>query len=130
MWFRVPYIVVKEEDAARHARYGYTWRGIKRERDREYSIGAGEYLVVDLETNEVLGVKRGFKISGHDKNTSSGIGWENARPCEVDVIHSKSGIPSLNSMRAIVRKTLIPIPGINEQYIPESHISSLKGSNK
>jgi len=130
IWLSVPYIVVKEEGVARHARYGYTWRGIKRERDRELSIGAGEYLVVDLETNDVLGVKRGFKISGHDKNTSSGIGWENARPCESDILRRKGLTPVLTPMLEIVSHVLIPVPGVNDQYIPEHFRKALKGETK
>ncbi len=130
IFLSLPYMVVKEDDVVRHARYGYTWRGLKRERDRELSIGSGEYLVIDLETNEVLGVKRGFKISGHDKNTASGIGWENARPCETDILRRKGLTPVPISMREIVRKVLMPVRGINDQYIPEPYRHEIKGEAK
>jgi hypothetical protein len=79
---RIPFVVVREEDRQRRARYGFTWRGIKRANDRRYSIGAGEYLIVDLDTNEVLAVKRAFKISGKVKDTKSGIWWGNALWCK------------------------------------------------
>ncbi|OGU23467.1 MAG: hypothetical protein A2580_04945 [Hydrogenophilales bacterium RIFOXYD1_FULL_62_11] len=117
IFLTLPYMVVKEDDVVRRARYGYTWRGINRERSREFSIGAGEYLVVDLETNEVIAVKRGFKISGHDKNTPSHIWWGNARPCDTDVLRRKGLTPVIVPMTEIVRRTLIPVRGINDQYI-------------
>ncbi len=37
-----------------------TWRGIRRPHDREMGIAGGELIVLDLETNEVLGVRRGY----------------------------------------------------------------------
>ncbi|MGE0874542.1 MAG: hypothetical protein AB7O31_07735 [Burkholderiales bacterium] len=42
------------------SRYGWTWRGIKRPRDRELAIAGGELAVVDLMTGEILGLRRGF----------------------------------------------------------------------
>jgi len=119
--FRLPFMVVKIADAQRHARYGYTWRGIRRERDREFSIGSGEYLVVDLDTNEVLAVKRRFKISGHDKNTSSHIWWGNARPCDSEFIRRGSLPREPVPVDIFVKRVLIPMPGINDQYIPEQY---------
>jgi len=44
------------------ARYGFTWRGIKRPHDREMGIAGGELIVLDLQTQEVLGVRRGYVI--------------------------------------------------------------------
>lgn len=79
--FRIPFEIVIEEDMHRRSRYGFTWRGIKREFDRRYSIGAGEYLIVDMDTDEVIAVKRAFKQSGYDRNTNSHIWWANARSC-------------------------------------------------
>ena len=40
--------------------YGYTWREIRDKYDRHFGVWGGEILVKNLETNEVLGVKRGF----------------------------------------------------------------------
>lgn len=51
-----------EFDAAARARYGVTWRGVKRPNDREMGIAGGELIVLDLETNEVLGVRRGYAL--------------------------------------------------------------------
>lgn len=44
------------------SRYGFTWRGIKRPHDREMGIAGGELIVLDLQTNEVLGVRRGYVV--------------------------------------------------------------------
>jgi hypothetical protein len=51
-----------EYDTSGRARYGVTWRGIKRPNDREMGIAGGELIVLDLETNEVLGVRRGYAL--------------------------------------------------------------------
>jgi len=118
---RVPYVVAIEDDSKRRARYSFTWRGIKRERAREYSIGAGEYLIIDLDTDEVLAVKRRFKISGHDKNTPSRIWWGNARPCDSDIRRKKGRTSSLIPINLFVKKILKPISGINDQYIPKHY---------
>jgi hypothetical protein len=52
----------KNFDTNRKARYGFTWRGIKRPHDREMGIAGGELIVLDLETNEVLAVRRGYAL--------------------------------------------------------------------
>ncbi|MDO9014571.1 MAG: hypothetical protein Q7U84_07325, partial [Polynucleobacter sp.] len=106
--FRLPFMVVIEEDKHRQSKYGFTWRGIKRELDRKYSIGGGEYLMVDMQANEVLGIKRNFVQSGHDQNSESHIWWGNARSCK------KGGW----TPRQSVEKVLKPIPRLNDQYIP------------
>ena len=103
------FAVVKEEDVARRARYGFTWRGIKRPHDRRYSIAAGEHLIVDLDTNEVLAVKRAFKVSGRDKNTSSGIWWGNALWCK-----GKEW-----EYTYLIREVLKPVPDLNQRFLQE-----------
>lgn len=52
----------QEFDSKQKARYGFAWRGIKRPPDREMVIAGGELIVLDLETNEVLGVRRGYAL--------------------------------------------------------------------
>jgi hypothetical protein len=71
----------KEYDSKPKSRYGYTWRGIKRPHDRENAIAGGELIVLDLQTNEVLGIRRGFIISGNVRNVKSGIQWEIGTVC-------------------------------------------------
>ncbi len=68
-------------DTHRKSRYGYTWRGIVRPHDRENGIGGGEVIVVDLETNEVLAVQRGYaKFEIDEEFGLSNAGWRKRCP--------------------------------------------------
>jgi len=71
----------KEYDSHTKSRHGFTWRGIKRPNDRELAIAGGELAVVDLQTGEILGIRRGFARSGFDRISRSGIQWETAEVC-------------------------------------------------
>ena len=51
-----------EYDTKPRARYGFTWRGVKRPMDREMGIAGGELIVLDLQTMEVMGVRRGYNV--------------------------------------------------------------------
>ena len=70
----------KEYASKRQSRYGYVWRGISRPHDREMGITGGEFIVLDLETSEVLAVRRGY-VSGDIERGMEirGIMWH--RPC-------------------------------------------------
>lgn len=70
--------------------YGYTWRGIKRPHDRELGIAGGELIVLNLETNEILGVRRNFALIKRPRNTPAGISWEFAGGCKI-LRHPYSG---------------------------------------
>ncbi len=63
------------------SRYGYTWREIKRPKDRELGISGGELIVVDLKTNEVLGIRRGFARTGFSSRVIGGVNWEATEVC-------------------------------------------------
>lgn len=76
----LPYIVAEEIVEIRKSRYGYTWRGIERQHDRESGIAGGELIVLDLNTAEVVAVRRGFIRSGWMKN-ATGIWWLTGRTC-------------------------------------------------
>jgi hypothetical protein len=78
-----PKTMMREHVGERNSRYGYTWRGIQRPHDRELGIAGGELIVLDLQTNEVLGVRRGFIRSGNVHNLT-GIWWLSARVCPKD----------------------------------------------
>lgn len=78
---RDPKSLKREYDSKLKSRYGYTWRGIKRPHDRENAIAGGELIVLDLQTKEVLGIRRGFIISGNVRNVKSGIQWEIGAVC-------------------------------------------------
>ncbi len=103
----LPFLVVREEFSQRRARYGFTWRGLRRPHDRRHAIASGEYLIVDLDTAEVLAVKRAFKLSGRDRNTPSGVWWGNALWCK-----GKEWEYSY-----LVREVLVPIPDLNARYL-------------
>jgi hypothetical protein len=63
------------------ARYGYTWRGLKRAQDREHGIAGGELLIYDLRTKEVLAVRRQFLIASHNPRGAGKAMWEVAARC-------------------------------------------------
>jgi hypothetical protein len=65
------------------ARYGYTWRGIRRERDRDHNIAGGEVLIYDLQTKEVLAVRRQFLLAGRNKRGEGRAMWEVAASCAI-----------------------------------------------
>ncbi len=63
------------------SRYGFTWRGISRPHDRELGIAGGELIVLDLKTNEVLGVRRGYLRTGGYRNTLTTVSWLTGQTC-------------------------------------------------
>ncbi|MEC4890330.1 MAG: hypothetical protein RI101_09755 [Nitrospira sp.] len=79
-FIRVPYIVAEESVSSPQSRYGYTWRGITRPHDRELGIAGGELIILDIQTNEVLAVRRGFVRSGYMRNMT-GVWWLAAQKC-------------------------------------------------
>jgi len=81
---RIPYIVAQMKVASLESRYGYTWRGIVRPHDRELGIAGGELIVLDLTTNSVLAVKRGFIRGVFDPNQRTGFSWSTNRVCKGD----------------------------------------------
>jgi len=104
-----------EYDTKPKARYGFTWRGIRRPNDREMGIAGGELIVLDLQTQEVMGVRRGYVIwnggwtgkvcpryghSGGQDKTTSFSAWflaKVARP-----IRYKEFFESLEKRRRII----------------------------
>jgi len=64
----------------RTARYGFTWRSISRPQDRELGIAGGELLVIDLDTNDLLGFRRGF-VKTDVSAENRGANWEFAPAC-------------------------------------------------
>jgi hypothetical protein len=76
----VPYVVAEAVVPALKSRYGFTWRGIRRPHDREFGITGGEVIVLDLQTQEVLAIRRGFIRSGWMKNLT-GIWWVTGQVC-------------------------------------------------
>ncbi|MSQ71594.1 MAG: hypothetical protein EXR27_09945 [Betaproteobacteria bacterium] len=83
----------REVTDKRQSRYGLTWRGIRRPGDRESSISGGEWIVLDVQTSEVLAVRRDYSLSGFDSYAPDGIYWVNAISC-----------PNFNPIVSDVRK--------------------------
>ncbi len=74
--------MIEERVKELRSRYGFTWRGITRPHDRELGIVGGEVIVLDLQTNEVLAVRRGYAASGgKTQETVAGIWWLSAAKC-------------------------------------------------
>ncbi len=63
------------------AKYGYTWRGVKRPHDRELGVSGGELIIYDLQTKEILAVRRQFLIASHNPRGEGRAMWEVAGSC-------------------------------------------------
>lgn len=72
-----------EPVASLKSRYGLTWRGIRRTQDREMAIAGSEWILLDLQTRQVLAVMRDYGRTGHAGNSPEGIWWLNAVSCPV-----------------------------------------------
>jgi len=96
----------KEYATTRASRYGYAWRGISRPHDREFAIAGGELIVLDLETNEILAVKRGFIRTGGVRNLT-GIWWPNGQICRSDPDRVKI-FPTYEFIRKVLRAKNAP----------------------
>jgi hypothetical protein len=83
---QVPYIVAMVDVPTLQSRYGYTWRGITRSHDRELGIAGGELIILDLQTNEVLAVRRSFVRSGSVRNNLTGVWWLTAGKCSKEAL--------------------------------------------
>ena len=74
----------KEYDVKLKTRFGYTWRGIARPHDRELGIAGSELIVLDLQNNEVLAVRRAYIRNGDVRNNLTGIWWMGGHVCPVN----------------------------------------------
>jgi hypothetical protein len=63
------------------SRYAYTWRGLTRPHGRELGIVGGELIIMDLQSNEVLAVRRGYIRSGDVRNNLTGVWWLGGHVC-------------------------------------------------
>lgn len=97
----VPYVVHKVGVDTLTSSYGFTWRGIKRNHDRENSIAGGEIAVVELTTGEVLGIRRGFAMT-RMRTATRGPNWEIAAECPPNILGSRN--------KQFLQKVLKPLP--------------------
>ena len=64
-----------------NSRYGILWRGISRPEDRARGIGGGEVIVLDLKTNEVMAVRRGFAHRAVMTEQRGDFNWRGSATC-------------------------------------------------
>lgn len=93
--------MIRTFDTSRRAEYGFTWRGIVRPKDREMGIAGGELIVLDLRTNEVLGVRRNYK-------QTVGLNWLGARSCPQLAVKTSNGTLRAATNFEFVSKILVP----------------------
>ena len=96
--------LIEEQVKELNSRYGFTWRGITRPHDRELGIAGGEVIVLDLKTNEVLAVKRGYLASGRTRDTVGGIWWLGAAACPQRPV---------TALEELLHKVLKPTSSVN-----------------
>ena len=61
------------------SKYGFTWQGISRQKDRELGVAGGETADVELATNKVIAIRRGFILANTYSN--GGISWLTGNAC-------------------------------------------------
>lgn len=81
------------------SRYGYTWRGITRPHDRELGIAGSEFIILDLQANEVLAVRRGYLRTVNIRETGGRVWWLGGHSCP-------SNLPGV--AEAFIHKVLKP----------------------
>lgn len=108
---RVPYIQGRREVTELASRYGYLWRGLRRERDRELGIGGGDFFVIDLSTHEVLGLRRTFNSTFAPKNPRF-TKWSAAREC--------FGLDKTSPVPVFINRVLNPPLNVNDEFVPAS----------
>jgi hypothetical protein len=73
--------MIEERVKKLKSRYAFTWRGIKRPHDRELGIAGGEFIILDVQTQEVLAVRRGYLRTANVRETAGRVWWLGAWPC-------------------------------------------------
>lgn len=96
--------LIEERVKEPKSRYGFTWRGVTRPHDRELGIAGGEVIILDVQTNEVLAVRRGYLASGRTQDTVGGIWWLGAAACPTRPV---------TAMGEFLHKVLKPTTSVN-----------------
>lgn len=94
----------REFDASLRSQFGFTWRGIRRPNDLELGIKGGELIVLDLKTNEVLGVRRNFVRSGGQAGRT--FHWYSSASCPA--LHSQGSPQTKQWADEFIKKVLKP----------------------
>ena len=102
--------LIQQDASMIKSRYGYVWRGITRNHDREVGIAGGELIIVDVQSNEVLAVRRGFIRSGDVRNKLTGVWWLGGHVCPA----GKKGRTDFSTFD-LIKKVLKPSSRITGQ---------------
>jgi hypothetical protein len=73
--------MIEEQVKELKGRYGYTWLGITRPHDRELGIAGGEFIILDVQTQEVLAVRRGYLRTANIRETGGRVWWLGGHSC-------------------------------------------------
>ena len=112
---RVPYLKSRREVDRLSGTFGYAWRGLRRIRDREFGVGGGDFVVFEIATQTVVGLRRTFNstfVPGRPEFTK----WSAARNCPDRL----SGTPIPN----FVQRVLNPDIHVNDEFVPASELSN------
>jgi hypothetical protein len=86
------------------SRYGFTWRGITRPHDRELGVAGGEFIILDLQANEILAVRRGYLRTANVRETGGRVWWLGGWSCPPN----RSG-----ENHALLHKVIKPTKSLN-----------------
>lgn len=114
----LPFMVVRNSVATPIAKYAITWRGVRRERDREFAIAAAEMVALEVGTKRVLAVNRDFLLSGRDIHPS-GVWWGNAKSCR-DRRNPQLGF----YVQDLANLVLKPVASVNENVTASSSLKN------
>lgn len=101
--FELSQIDVRDEPVSR---YGVTWRGLKRPRDRQNNIAGTEILVIDLQSRQVLAVWREFGFTGKNPVGQDNVWWLNAGICPQ--FYRKYPRPEIQQTYGFISSVLLP----------------------
>jgi len=104
-WLRVPFIVEEKRTPYVRSRYGFSWRGIHRGDDRLNGIAGSEFVVVDMQSGEILAFRRGFAWDQSKRR----FWWRSAARCPDD-----RGAP----LRRLLYQVLRPTANVNAAIKP------------
>jgi hypothetical protein len=99
------------------SRYGFTWRGISRPHDRELGVAGGEMIVVDLKTNEVLGLRRGFRLGPPDPRRELELVWSGGVCPQYAHLPGYRG-RDVDFDSVLWFLTKVAVPKVAKEYIP------------
>ena len=85
----VRFVLEREPIAQRTARYGVTYDDISTKEDRDYWIAGSSLRVIDLDTNEVIAERIGYKMDyGQGPDGAARQGWTYARDNACPPLHT------------------------------------------